>query len=74
MNNTVKVPFEHRYRYSADSGLPLYWVWCLETFGPPNNSEYGCPASENYWRIDKGHTMWFADPEHATLFALRWSR
>ena len=73
MNNTVKVPFKNRYRYSADSGLPLYWVWCLETFGPPNNSAYGCPANEHYWRIDKGHIMWFAKQEHATMFALRWA-
>ena len=72
MNNTVKVPFKNRYRYSK-SGLPLYWLWCQETFGPPNISKYGCPATEHYWRVDESHTMWFADPAHATMFALRWS-
>lgn len=73
MNNTVRVPIKNRYRYSKDSGLPLYWLWCIETFGPPNNSKYGCPATEHYWGMGKEHTMRFADPAHATMFALRWS-
>ena len=72
MNNTVKVPFKNRYRYSK-SGLPLYWLWCQETFGPPNNSAYGCPATKHYWGAGESHTMWFAKPEHATMFALRWA-
>lgn len=72
MNNAVKVSVKHRYIYTR-GGLPIYWMWCHKTFGPANNSTYGCPATEHYWRVGESHTMWFAKPEHATMFALRWA-
>lgn len=73
MKNTVVVPFKVRHIYNQQ-GLPVWWLWCQDTFGPSNNSQYGIPASEHYWRWDSDRrTMWFAKPEHATMFALRWA-
>lgn len=71
--NTVVVPLEHRFECDRN-GVPVWWAWCHETFGPANNSHYGVPATEHYWRlVPSGHAMWFANPAHATLFRLRWS-
>lgn len=71
--HTVEIAFKHRYRYNMQ-GLPIWWQWCMDTIGPPNNSQYGCPASKHFWGWDsQARTMWFANPAHATLFALRWS-
>jgi len=72
--NIVIVPMKHRHVYNQQ-GLPVWWAWCLKTFGSPNNCQYGKPASEHYWRLEpgSGYVMWFSDPAHATLFMLRWS-
>ena len=74
MSVVVPVPLQHRYICNA-AGVPHYWAWCEQTFGPANDSAYGRPATEHYWRLQPGpgYRMWFADPAHATLFALRWS-
>lgn len=73
MKHTVAIPFKNRFVYN-ERGAPVWWDWCFDTFGNPNNSEYGIPASEHYWRLEpSGAAIWFAKPEHATLFALRWS-
>lgn len=70
---TVTVPKAHWHHYTAQ-GLPVWWYWCQKTLGPSNNSAYGRPATEHYWRLQPGpgYRMWFANPAHATLFALRW--
>jgi hypothetical protein len=60
----------HQYK---QNGLSTWWEWCHETFGPPNNSQFGAPASEQYWGWDPAGWAWFCNPEHATLFALRWA-
>lgn len=65
----VKIP--KRYDYD-DRGVPEYWDWCYKTFGPPNNSSSNRAPTEFYWGESGIETMYFADPEHAMLFALRW--
>ena len=73
MSNTVIVSLQCRHIYDIQ-GVPTWWQWCKETFGPANNSRYGVPATEHYWRLlPNSYAMWFANPAHATLFALRWS-
>ena len=73
MMNTVAVPIKHRFVYNAQ-GLPVWWHWCEQTLGPPNDSAYGRPVTEHYWHLlpGPGYKMWFANPAHATLFRLRW--
>jgi hypothetical protein len=68
----------NRVEYAA-SGMPMYWVWCEQQFGPPNNWKGSCPATEIYWGTDYDDSsgrsklfMCFKDPAHATAFALRW--
>jgi hypothetical protein len=71
--NTVVVPLKHRHVYNQQ-GVPVWWAWCWETLGPANNSQWGIPASQHRWRLEpSGWAMWFADPAHATMFALRWA-
>jgi hypothetical protein len=73
--NTVVVPLKYRFIYN-EQGNPIWWEWCMKMFGPPNNSEWGIPASEHYWRLEPNngyYTMWFSNPSHATLFRLMWS-
>lgn len=70
--NTVKIPSKYRYVYN-EVGVPVWWEWCEQQFGNSNNSSYGSPATEHYWRTVNDNTMWFADPAHATWFLLRWS-
>ena len=72
--NTVAVPVAYRFVYNTQ-GLPVWWHWCEQTLGPPNDSAYGRPVTEHYWHLlpGPGYRMWFANPEHATAFALRWS-
>lgn len=73
MKNTVMIPMNHRFVYDS-KGSPVWWQWCMETLGPSNNSQWGIPASQHYWRLEpSGAAMWFANPAHATLFALRWA-
>jgi hypothetical protein len=63
------------YNKFTELGVPLVWDWCERHFGPPTNCQYGQPATEFYWGVvpGPGYTMYFADPAHATMFALRWS-
>jgi hypothetical protein len=50
--------------------------WAREQFGRPKG-EYGdLPWSEMKWfkvSIAKGARFYFRDPQHATLFLLRWA-
>lgn len=73
MSTIVQVPLQHRHTYNL-KGVPIWYQWCRDTFGPENDSAYGRPAQQHYWRLlGPGWNLWFADPARATWFALRWS-
>ena len=67
----IRIPSQ--YWLDTDPYKMIEWQWCKNRFGLPKDNKD--PA---YWQ---GSTSWgglavfrFKDPQHATMFALRWAQ
>ena len=64
------IPIEDSIRYPLTPKLAELVEWCEEQFGPIG--ELGAPFTGSAWKVI-ANTFYFENPEHSTMFLLRWS-
>ncbi len=64
------IPIEESIVYPLNQKLAELVEWCEDQFGPIG--ELGAPFTGHAWKVIT-NTFYFENPEHSTMFLLRWS-
>lgn len=60
-------------KVKINTGSYHAWKWCRDNFGPSKPTDTTKYSEMPWFHYRTSSTFYFKDPEHATMFKLRWN-